>query len=90
MDCSPPGSSVHGISQARILDWVAVFFSRGSSQPWDRTCISSVSWIGKQMLYHLSLLGSQILAKRQRGSLWAGEGLWEDQQRLTNKGIFQV
>ena len=31
MDCSPPGYSVHGISQARILDWVAVFFSKGSS-----------------------------------------------------------
>ena len=33
MDCSPPGSSVHGISQARILEWVAFPFSRGSSQP---------------------------------------------------------
>ena len=33
MDCSPPGSSVHGILQARILDWVAIPFSRGSSQP---------------------------------------------------------
>ena len=32
MDCSPPGSSVHGISQGRILEWVAIFFSRGSSQ----------------------------------------------------------
>ena len=31
MDCSPPGSSVHVISQARILEWVAIFFSRGSS-----------------------------------------------------------
>ena len=31
MDCSPPGSSVHGISQARILEWVAFLFSRGSS-----------------------------------------------------------
>ena len=31
MDCSPPGSPVHGISQARILEWVAIFFSRGSS-----------------------------------------------------------
>ena len=39
-DCSPPGSSVHGILQARILGWVAVFFSRGSSQPRDRTCVS--------------------------------------------------
>ena len=35
MDCSPPGSSVHGISQARILEWVAIAFSRGSSQPRD-------------------------------------------------------
>ena len=34
-DCSPPGSSVHGISQARILKQVAIFFSRGSFQPWD-------------------------------------------------------
>ena len=43
MDCSPPGSSVHGISQARILKWVAVSFSRGSSWPWDQTCISCIS-----------------------------------------------
>ena len=35
VDCSPPGSSVHGILQARILEWVAVSFSRGSSQPRD-------------------------------------------------------
>ena len=33
MDCSPPGFSVHGIVQARILEWVAMAFSRGSSQP---------------------------------------------------------
>ena len=37
MDCSPPGSSVHGIFQARILEWVAIFSSRGSSQPRDQT-----------------------------------------------------
>ena len=36
-DCSPPGSSVHGILQARILEWVAISFSRGSSQPRSRT-----------------------------------------------------
>ena len=35
MDCSPPGSSVHGILQARILEWVAIPFSSGSSQPRD-------------------------------------------------------
>ena len=40
MDCSLPGSSVHGILQARILEWVAVPSSRGSSGPRDRTCIS--------------------------------------------------
>ena len=40
MNYSLPGSSVHGISQARILEWVAILFSRGSSQPKDWTCIS--------------------------------------------------
>ena len=40
MDYSPPGSSVHGILQARILEWVAIFFSRVSSQPRDRTQVS--------------------------------------------------
>jgi len=37
MDCSPSGSSVHGILQARILEWVAIPFSRGSSRPRDQT-----------------------------------------------------
>ena len=49
MDCSPPGSSVHGISQARILEWIAISFSRGSSQPRDQTLISCIS---KRILYH--------------------------------------
>ena len=40
MDCSLPGSSVHGILQARILEWVAILFFRGSSQPRDRTQVS--------------------------------------------------
>ena len=43
MDCSPPGSSVHGISQARILEWVSFSFSRGSSQPRDRTHVSCIA-----------------------------------------------
>ena len=53
MDCSPPGSSVHGISQARILEWVAMPSSRGSSRPRELTCISCISCIGRQILYHL-------------------------------------
>ena len=40
MDCNPPASSIHGISQARILEWVATFFSRGSYRPRDQTCVS--------------------------------------------------
>ena len=40
MDCSPPNSSVHGILQARILEWVAISFSMGSCPPRGRTCIS--------------------------------------------------
>ena len=40
MDCIPPGSSVHGILQARILEWVAILFSKESFQPRDRTRVS--------------------------------------------------
>ena len=43
MDCSPPGSSVQGILQARILAWVAIPFSRGSSWPRDRTQVSGIA-----------------------------------------------
>ena len=49
--CDLPGSFVHGILQARILEWVAIPFSRGSSQPRDQT---QVSHIGRQILYYLS------------------------------------
>ena len=43
MDCSPPGFYVHGILQARVLEWVAISFSRGSSQPRDRTQVSCIA-----------------------------------------------
>ena len=51
MDCHPQGSSVHGILQARILEEVAMPFSRRSSQPRDRIHISYVSCTGKQVLH---------------------------------------
>ena len=51
MNCRLPGSSVHGIFQAGILEWVTISSSRGSSQPRDRTCVSCV---GRQILYHLT------------------------------------
>ena len=43
VDCSPPGSSVHGISQARILEWIATSFSMGSSWPTDQTRVSRIA-----------------------------------------------
>jgi len=43
VDCSPPGSSVHGILQARILEWVAISFSRGFSRPRDQTRVSCIA-----------------------------------------------
>ena len=43
VDCSSPGSSVRGILQARILEWVAISFSRGSSQPRDQTWVSRLA-----------------------------------------------
>ena len=49
MDCSPPGSSVLGIFQARILEWVAISYSRGSSQPRNPTLVSCLRG---HILYH--------------------------------------
>ena len=52
MDCSLPGSSAHGVFQARILEQVTISSSRGSSQPRGQTHISCVSCTGRQILYH--------------------------------------
>ena len=52
MDYSLPGTSVHGILQARLLEWVAISDLGGSSRPRHRTHVSSVSCIGKWILYH--------------------------------------
>jgi len=57
MDYSPPGYSFHGIPQARILEWVAIPFSRGPSQPRDQTQVSCmvgrflILWATKEALY---------------------------------------
>ena len=52
MDCSLPGSSVHGILQAKILECVVISYSRGSPQPRDLTHNSCVSCTGRRILYH--------------------------------------
>ena len=62
MDCSPPGSSLHGILQARILEWVAISFSRGSSRPRDQTPVSRIAgsyfnfWATREAYFSISNL----------------------------------
>ena len=65
MNYSLPCSSVHGILQARTLEWVAMPSSRGSSQPRDQTHVSFISCIGRQVLYHQRHLGN---ANSQQGN----------------------
>ena len=66
MDCSLPGSSVHGISQKRILEWAAIFFSRESSQPRDRT---HASCIGRLVLYHGVTWEATLTTKKKQAIL---------------------
>ena len=61
LDCSPPGSFVCGILQARMLEWVAMPSSRGSSQPRDRTHVFCISWAGRWIFYSFYHLGSPLL-----------------------------
>ena len=58
---TPPGSSSHGILQARILEWTVISPSRGSSSPRDPTQVSCVSCTGRQVPYHLCHLESPVL-----------------------------
>ena len=60
-DCIPPCSSVHGILQARTLEWVAISFPRRSSLPRDWTHISCASCIHRQVLYHLAPPGKPYI-----------------------------
>ena len=60
MDCSPPGSSVHRIFQARILEWVAISSFGGSSQSRDWTWVSGASCIGRWILYHCAIKWTTI------------------------------
>ena len=73
MDCSPQGSSVHGILQARILEWVAIPFSRGSSQPREQTWVSCIAgW-----LYHLRQKGGWVQGEPPTSS---GHAVWAPEQ----------
>ena len=73
MDCSPPGSSVQGILQAGILEWIAISFSR-RSRPRDQTHVSCVSCIGRQIFYHCTTMEYRT-CKSYLYSLWISTNL---------------
>ena len=64
MDCSTPGSSLHGILQARTLEWVTISYPMGSSQSWDRT---QISCIGRRIFLSLCHLESLVIKKNSGG-----------------------
>ena len=67
MDCSLPGSSVYGVSQARMLEWVAISFSRGSSQPRDWTWVAYIAggfitgWVTRKTCTQFKIIFKQTL-----------------------------
>ena len=86
-DCSPPGSCVRGIFQARILEWAPVSYSRGSFQFRDRIHVSCVSSIGRQVLNHCTTWeASDVLLRvtKSRGDTILGflEGFDQDEGNI--------
>ena len=71
VDCSLSGSSVHGILQVRILEWVAMPSSRGSSRPRDQNWVSYVSCIGRQVLSHWATWEGAIYVIQRINSAFA-------------------
>ena len=86
MDWGPPVSSVHGVLQARILEWVAVSFSRGSSHPRDRT---RVSCFGRQILYHWATRVSVVDFSFYK-DYWVPSGEIEDLVKLGKNSCWNV
>ena len=81
MVCSPPVFSIHEISQTRILEWVTISFSRGSSQPRDQTCISCICrWI-------LYLSATREIAGSRHIAYWVQHF---PQHHLSGSGIAQL
>ena len=89
MDCIPLGSSIHGIFQARVLEWVAISFSRGSSQPRDWTWVSCIAgrfftvWATREALY---LLMSCIICKYTEKAFNKTQYLWENFLKSGHRG----
>ena len=88
-DCSPPGSSVSGISQARILEWVAISFSKGSPWPRDWTQVSCGSYIGRRILYHWATWEAVQVYKQWKFKS-TNESLWDEGNWLCDHDILSV
>ena len=85
MDYSPPDSSVHGILQARILEWVATPSSRGSSWPRDRTHVSCISCTCRWILYSLSHPGSPNVVYISPQLTEEHIEKWKEEKELSNR-----
>ena len=93
MDCSPPGSSVHGIFQARTLQCVVISYSRGSFQPWDQTHISYVSCTGRQILlplHHVATPRIQYLKWKTLEGINSRLGDTEEGTRNLEDGVIEI
>ena len=85
MDCSLSGFSVHGVLQARILEWVAIPFSRGSSLPRDQTWFS---YIAGRHFYHLSHQGSVSYLTRYQARVPCSKSV--ESQPLDHQGSLKI
>ena len=83
INCSLPDSSVHVILQARILEWVAIFFSSGSFPPRDWTQVSYGSCVGRQILYQWAIWEACMFSVTSNNAFWGKSNLIHDE---ANKG----
>ena len=90
MDCSPPGSSVHGILQARILEWLAIPFSRGSSGPRDQTWVSCIA--GRFFTVWAARLSphQKLWARHNYFSYFTGKAMKALKEQLMPTGVTQI
>jgi len=85
MDYSPSGSSVHGISQARILEWVAISFSKGSSQPRDQTCVYIYIHTRGRVDYKMEI--NKLVVVGTYGEMCVFEVYLQDGESVYNKTV---
>ena len=88
MHCRPPSFSVHGILQARILEWVAISYSRASSQPRDRTSVFWVSCIGRQIVNYCATWNTYTDPKKFLSERQSQRPQWHQAKNICS--LFEV